>query len=209
MVQLLSNLYSQISQDYFVNHLLDKDNGFFVDIGAGVGHLDARTVPVSFMSNTFALEIFRGWKGVAIDYDEIYVEQAKRVRSCDVVCEDLLKRNINDILERHNVPNEIDYLSFDVDGAQDKVFSEFDFSKYRARVITYEHDMYRNEKEQYDEKSRARFKELGYQMLFGNVSIEMDQPVEDWYVDQEVFDEYKHFQKDDVNQVEVIKSLHA
>ena len=190
--------YSQIGQDYFVDHILDKDNGFFVDIGAGVGHLDARQVPAGLMSNTLMLESQRGWKGIAIDYDEVYIEEAKKSRVCDMVCADLMETNINDILENHNTPSEVDYLSFDVDGAQSKVFGELDFSKYSFKIITYEHDIYRNEKKEFDEEYSGRFEELGYKMLFVNVGVTRGEAVEDWYVNQDLFEKYKDLKQDNV-----------
>tara|TARA_Y100000593_G_scaffold88334_1_gene170452 strand:+ start:527 stop:1216 length:690 start_codon:yes stop_codon:yes gene_type:complete len=187
--------FGQFSQDYCVNMVLDIDNGFFLDIGAGVSSLDPKSVLISTMSNTYGLERFREWDGIAIDYDEIYIEEAKRFRSCTLVCEDLTKTNINDILESHNAPKKMDYLSFDVDDAQERVFSDMDFSTYSFRMITFEHNRHLCSEDsrwqELYESSRDKFQSLGYKVLFGNVGLYPNQPVEDWYVDQETFDKYE------------------
>ena len=49
--------YSQMSQDLFVNHLLDSSEGFFVDVGC---------YEPKFINNTYMLEE-KGWRGLLID----------------------------------------------------------------------------------------------------------------------------------------------
>ena len=212
--------FGQFSQDYCVNMLLDIDNGFFLDIGAGVSSHDPKNVVISTMSNTYGLERLRGWDGIAIDYDEIYIEEAKRFRSCTMVCEDLTKTNINDVLESHNAPKKMDYLSFDVDDAQEQVLSDMDFSTYSFRMITFEHNRHlclnitdtgvcfedSRVKELY-ESSRDKFQSLGYKVLFGNVGLYPNQPVEDWYVDQETFDKYESISSENLTASQIRKVL--
>jgi|TARA_Y100001947_G_C10236807_1_gene259896 hypothetical protein len=198
--------YGQFGQDVFVNRLLDMDEGFFLDIGAGVSDLDAETVLISTMSNTYGLEQFRDWNGIAIDYDEKYIQEAKKFRSCIMICEDLMEVNINDILQKNNAPKKIDYLSFDVDDAQEKVFNELDFSVYSFRIITYEHNLYRGHSQSH-EKSRRRFKDIGYKLLFGNVGADDRTPVEDWYVDHQLFDKYNHLMDDNSPSAKIIQTL--
>ena len=43
-----------------------------------------------------------------------------------------------DLLKAHDAPAEIDYLSLDVEGAEDAVMHQFPFEQYRFRVITVE-----------------------------------------------------------------------
>ena len=43
-----------------------------------------------------------------------------------------------DLLKAHDAPAEIDYLSLDVEGAEDAVMHQFPFDQYRFRVITVE-----------------------------------------------------------------------
>ena len=42
------------------------------------------------------------------------------------------------VLQRFNAPNDIDYLSLDVEGAEALVLQDFDFKRYRFRTITVE-----------------------------------------------------------------------
>jgi len=50
---------SQIGQDKFVIDALGgKNNGFFVDLGAG---------PPRYISNTYVLEKYFNWTGIAVD----------------------------------------------------------------------------------------------------------------------------------------------
>jgi FkbM family methyltransferase len=54
----LVNYFSQYSQDKFVNFLLNKKGGTFLDIGANDG--------ITF-SNSFFFEKVKGWKGICIE----------------------------------------------------------------------------------------------------------------------------------------------
>mmetsp|Transcript_53059 Transcript_53059/g.60085 ORF Transcript_53059/g.60085 Transcript_53059/m.60085 type:complete len:339 (-) Transcript_53059:430-1446(-) len=45
---------------------------------------------------------------------------------------------VEDILQRHGAPSVIDYLSLDVEGAEDFVMDSFPFDKYRIKVLTVE-----------------------------------------------------------------------
>tara|TARA_B100000929_G_C15224558_1_gene323989 strand:- start:149 stop:553 length:405 start_codon:yes stop_codon:yes gene_type:complete len=131
-----------------------------------------------------------------------------------MVCEDLMKVNINEILEKYNAPKKMDYLSFDVDAAQEKVFNELDFSVYSFRAITYEHNLFLADKssdgpkiQKHHTESRKRFRDLGYKLLFGNVGLEPGQSVEDWYVDEEIFEKYKHVSFDNIIRNKIIAIL--
>tara|TARA_R110000824_G_scaffold9932_16_gene44175 strand:+ start:187 stop:864 length:678 start_codon:yes stop_codon:yes gene_type:complete len=198
--------YGQFSQDYFVNKILNIDNGFFLDIGAGVGDLDIEKVAITAMSNTYGLESLRHWKGIGIDYDKKYIDFASKIRSCTLLCEDLTQVNINDLLRDNDAPKNIDYLSFDVDNAQERVLNELDFSTYSFNVITYEHNLFRGCKKHHED-SRKKFKSLGYKMLFGNVELMPQEPVEDWYVNSDLFDKYKHISADNISRNKIIIML--
>ena len=190
----------QFSQDFFVYSILDgKTEGFFVDIGAGIGGPEQKFYHPLAMSNTFFLEKL-GWNGIAIDYDKRWFEAASEVRDCTILQDDLLKHNINDLLEKNNCPEECTYLSFDVDDAQEKVFNDFNFEKYKFEVITYETNLYFGEHmKESTEKSRNKFESLGYKLLFGSVGIDDNTPVEDWYVNKELFDKYQHLTQDGIS----------
>jgi hypothetical protein len=198
----------QILQDAFVYDILDgKTDGFFVDIGAGIGGPEQQFYHNLAMSNTFNLEKV-GWKGIAIDYDKRWYDSVVGFRKCDLSCADLLEKNINDVLEEHGCPDECTYLSLDVDDAQDKVFSDFNFDKYRFEVITYETNRYFGDHmEEPTERSREKLKSFGYKLLFGGVGVQNNKPIEDWYVSEEIFDKYKHLSVDGITCYEVIQTI--
>lgn len=205
--------YGQFAQDWFVNCVLDgKDNGYFLDVGCGTSDLPADQVPIFAMSNTYGLEKYKDWKGIAIDCDTLYFEIAQKHRN-SVVCADLLKTNINSILQERMAPEHMDYLSLDVDAAQRKVFDELDFDRFSFSVITYEHNyslelqnpesIYKGDKEY----SRNKFEKLGYKLLFGNVGISKQECIEDWWVSDEVYQRWSHLPvlEDNCTVEEIIK----
>jgi FkbM family methyltransferase len=48
--------------------------------------------------------------------------------------------SLADLLEKHNAPERIDYLSIDTGGSEYEILRDFDFDKYRFGVITCEHN---------------------------------------------------------------------
>jgi FkbM family methyltransferase len=48
--------------------------------------------------------------------------------------------SLNDLLIRHNAPNIIDYLSIDTEGSEYKILKELDFSSWKFRCISCEHN---------------------------------------------------------------------
>lgn len=201
---------AQSCQDIFVDKILNKNNGFFVDIGAGTGGLQG--CPVGFYSNTYFFES-RGWNGIAIDYDKKYIDSVKSLRSCKCICADLNVVNINFLLEDNNCPEEIDYLSIDVDDAQWKVFNDFDFSKYKFKVLTLEHNLFQsfeecNQKHSKEHKDkivkecnfyREHLTKIGYKILWSNVILDGYGPVEDWYVNEELYNKFNYLEANNIN----------
>ena len=193
---------AQTCQDVFVDKILNKDGGFFVDIGAGTGGLPSSNP--GFYSNTYFFEAFRSWTGIAIDYDSDWYFSVKNSRNCKCVCEDLLEKNINEILSENECPELIDYISIDVDDAQWKVFHDFNFSKYKFNVLTLEHNLFQtlesctqNRSEEHKQKVlkeydayREVLSSHGYKILWADVNLDGYGPVEDWWVSQEIFDRY-------------------
>ena len=76
-----------------------------------------------------------------------------------------------DLLEKYNAPKTIDYLSIDTEGSEYDILSSFDFSKYKFKIITCEHN--------FTEQREKIFKLLtnkGYQRKYTDISY-----VDDWY----------------------------
>lgn len=48
--------------------------------------------------------------------------------------------SLNDLLETHDAPDVIDYLSIDTEGSELEILSALDFERYKFRVITCEHN---------------------------------------------------------------------
>lgn len=80
--------------------------------------------------------------------------------------------SLNDLLTIHQAPIEIDYISLDTEGSEYEILKGFDFSKYKIKVLTIEHNY---------TASRELIYELmisnGYHRVFQNYSM-----FDDWYV---------------------------
>jgi FkbM family methyltransferase len=81
-----------------------------------------------------------------------------------------------DLLKKHRAPRVIDYLSMDTEGSELEILSAFDFSAYRFRVITCEHNYKPNR-----EKIFALLSSHGYDRVFQSIS-----EADDWYVARDV-----------------------
>ncbi len=79
---------------------------------------------------------------------------------------------LNNLLEKYNAPDEMDYLSIDTEGSEYQILSRFNFNKYRFKVITVEHN-YTTDREKI------------YQLLTANgylrVNLELSR-FDDWYI---------------------------
>lgn len=173
-------LESQIGQDKFVLEQLDnKKNGFFIDVGSG--H------PVK-INNTVVLEKDYGWSGLSFDYGPPYAYGLKDVsmeeflevwysnRDTKVITGDAKKHNFKKLFKENNVPKIVDYLSLDLEPPilTFEVLKLIPFDEYEFRVITFEHDFYREKTT--IEPSRELLKSYGYELI-KNVKNQ-----EDWYI---------------------------
>ncbi len=77
-----------------------------------------------------------------------------------------------DLLQSHDAPSEIDYLSIDTEGSEFEILNSFDFSKYSFRVITCEHNH-----TEYREKIYDLLTKHGYERKYKYISR-----FDDWYI---------------------------
>ena len=76
-----------------------------------------------------------------------------------------------DLLEKYNAPNVIDYLSIDTEGSEFSILENFDFNKYKFKIITVEHNFNNNRDKIYKLMLRN-----GYIRKYTEISF-----YDDWY----------------------------
>jgi len=190
--------YSQMSQDLFVDYMLDSNEGYFVDVGSH---------DPKFINNTLMLEQ-KGLKGLLLDVAPRWIEMAKQERSAKAVQVDLATVNFTDVLLDNECPKLIDYLDLDIDGGTFKVLQDIDFDTFTFKVITIEHDYYMN-KNDYDRCAmRQILQSAGYELVCADVA-NFSGPQEDWYVHPSHIDKSKweHVVCSNLNHTEVRKLM--
>jgi hypothetical protein len=85
---------------------------------------------------------------------------------------DVLTISLNDLLDKYNAPNEIDYLSIDTEGSEYEILSELSFENYKFKVITCEHNNTSNREKIYKLLSANGYKRKYVELI----------TFEDWYV---------------------------
>lgn len=186
------NCNSQACQDLFVISVLKgKKNGQFVEIGSN--H------PI-IHNNSYLLEKHYNWSGILVEYDKSFLQDYKNIRQKSIpIIDDARNVKYRELLDSNNFNKEIDYLQIDLDVDNKSTidvllkFDETVFDKYKFATITFEHDIYRGNYFDTQEKSREIFKKRGYELVFPNVSVWVDEyksfcPFEDWYVHPDIVD---------------------
>ena len=78
--------------------------------------------------------------------------------------------SLNDFLFNYNAPNVIDYLSMDTEGSEYAILKNFNFDKYKFKVITIEHNYSKNRKKIFSLLTKngycRKFEELFYKPFF-------------------------------------------
>jgi FkbM family methyltransferase len=80
--------------------------------------------------------------------------------------------SLNDLLERHEAPSVIDYLSIDTEGSEFEILNALDFNRFTFSVITCEHNFSTNRKKIYELLICN-----GYERVFDGLSR-----WDDWYI---------------------------
>ena len=170
---------SQAGQDVFVFNFLERASGFFLDFGCG----DGLNNPCG--NNTYFLEK-NGWQGLSVDNSNSAISNFFQSRKTKAVCQDLTVVNINDFLSNNNCNQVIDYLSFDIDEATEKVLESFPLENFKFKIITFEHDLY-HKGDALKNLAFSKFKK-DYEILIENVTLDNYGPYEDWYIHKELCD---------------------
>ena len=189
-------MYSQSGQDIFVSQLLKKENGIFLDIGAG--H------PINF-NNTYLLETKYGWTGTSIDMNQNFIQQWKNIRSNAFTCSDALTLDYRKLMEENYNSNVIDYLSLDIDNKYVDVLTSIPFDKYKFRVITIEHDFYIHG-DVFRKGEREFLQKHGYYLLCSNVK-NTGNMYEDWWVYPDLVEDYKYLTCDSLEYTDILKKM--
>lgn len=174
--------YSEAYQDMFVLTMLNgKRNGTYLEIGAGNAF---------YGNNTALLEKDFGWKGVALDIDENFVNAHNQERSNTCLLKDATLINYPNFLSGLDFPHNIDYLQLDCDPPEVtyKILLSIPFDSYKFAVITYEHDHYCDETKSFQEKSRKYLESYGYVRVVNNISPDDFRPYEDWWIHPDLVD---------------------
>jgi FkbM family methyltransferase len=79
--------------------------------------------------------------------------------------------SLNDLLEQHNAPKHIDYLSIDTEGSEYEILSNFDFSRHSFSMISCEHNFTENR-----EKIHSLMASNGFERKYTALS-----KFDDWY----------------------------
>lgn len=192
--------YSQSGQDEWVVKLLNnKENGYFLDIGAYDGVES---------SNTAHLERELNWSGINIEANShafgrlvhnrstinIYSAVSDYNGTCffsgDSIAEqgeEVVCKKLTTILEQYNAPKYIDYLSIDVEGHEYTILKDFDFATWTIGLMTVEHNLYCWGSENKDRlyellTSRGFIRVVEDAPCLDTNPLYYQQPYEDWYV---------------------------
>ena len=86
--------------------------------------------------------------------------------------------SLEDLLDSHKAPMEIDYLSVDTEGSEFEILKRFDFNKFSFNVITVEHNFTPKREQMYNLLTAC-----GYVRVLSQVSEQ-----DDWYVSERIVD---------------------
>ena len=171
---------SQLGQDVIVDRILKQQtNGFFVDLGA---------CWFQNMNNSYFFEKDRGWKGIAIEYDEKFTPGWKENRpNTTHIVQDATTVDYQKLFDDYGMPKMIDYLSIDLEPPEVTLQCLFEVMKadYDYKVVTFEVDYYRNGVVR--DVSRKLFWERGY-TLIGEI-LDRGQHVDDVWVHNSIYEE--------------------
>ena len=125
----MTKSWSQSGQDLWASEN-SGGNFTFLDIGC--------MEPFN-CNNTYVLEL-AGWKGLAIDMENLFISSWSQYRSCPAICANALEVDWAGVLATYNLPLEIGYLSLDLYGEELEVLRNLIAAGISFRCATIEHD---------------------------------------------------------------------
>jgi FkbM family methyltransferase len=195
---------SQFGQDLWIKKLANKTNGFFVELGARDGKLTSNTYLLEKELNWTGIlvecspqnykrlqqlrpncildnraisnksgEYINFYPGLSSGVGSIYKDpkftQYRAVKVKTITLSDLLKE--------HNAPHEIDYISLDVEGAEELALEGFNWD-YKVNYWTIESENWMDRYEDKDRRNKIKkiMLDQGYKIFEGKHQI-----VEDWF----------------------------
>lgn len=167
--------YSQVGQDLWALENTGE-NHTFLDVGC--------MEPFN-CNNTYALEV-DGWKGLAVDFENLFISTWNHHRKCPAICANALEVDWDSVFKQYGLPLEIGYLSLDLYGEELQVLRNLIGVGISFRCATVEHDNHLDQREAIRELLLAQ----GYTLAVPDVlsppatirgkSVE-GQPFEDWW----------------------------
>lgn len=142
LIQHRRNDYSQHGEDGIIDHVLQClgiEKGYACEFGAWDG--------IKY-SNTYSLVKNKGWTCLMIEADpekfKDLIKTSGHTKGIIPVCSMVhylpgIGRNLNDILEEHNVLKDFDVLSIDIDSCDYHVWKSLDNDRFYPKLVVIEH----------------------------------------------------------------------
>ena len=107
--------------------------------------------------------------------DELEIDDSHELRK-DFKSIKVQTVSINDLLEEHKAPKNIDYISIDTEGSEFSILKELDFNKYNVSIFTIEHNFI----EENGNKVKDLLEKNNYLRVFEKISV-----FDGWYIKQD------------------------
>lgn len=106
--------------------------------------IDFRAVAGVSGEKRFFIEAFEGEYSTLADFSNIGTHTHVRDSGIEYLVETV---SLNDLLEEHKAPKDIQMMSIDTEGSELEILSKFDFDKHRIAFFVIEHNYTQNEKQ--------------------------------------------------------------
>jgi hypothetical protein len=153
--------------------------GSYLEIGAG---------DWLKLSNTYILENKMKWKGVSLEIQKKLANNFNKYRSNPCLAIDALTADYSTILSKYNLPKFIDYLSVDIEPAENSLaaLKSIPFETYSFGFITFEHDLNVAESNyKIQAESRQFLLNHGYLLYIPDIKLN-GKSFEDWFIHPKV-----------------------